>query len=61
MFSENPTVRDFVFDHVASLDVQGIEGGDLPRDSHEVLLEGPLRASHALMRSSSHSGKSFWK
>ena len=27
MFTENPTVRDFVFDHVASLDVQGIEGG----------------------------------
>lgn len=45
MFAENPTVRDFVFDRVASLDVQGIEGHDLPRDTHEVLLEGPLRAA----------------
>ena len=45
MFAENPTVRDFVFERVASLDVQGIEGRDLPRDTHEVLLEGPLRAA----------------
>lgn len=45
MFAENPTVRDFVFERVASLDVQGIEGHDLPRDTHDVLLEGPLRAA----------------
>ena len=39
MFTENPTVRDFVFDRVASLDVQGFEVAELPRQTHEVLLE----------------------
>ena len=45
MFTENPTVRDFVFDRVASLDVQGFEGAELPRQTHEVLLEAQLRAA----------------
>ena len=69
MFTENPTVRDFVFDCVASLDVQGLEGAELPRHTHEVLLEAQLRAAlirlrrtrYAQMKSSLRCGASCWK
>lgn len=45
LFNEANTVRDFVRDEVASLDVQFVPGSGLPRRTDEVLLEGAVRSA----------------
>src|ERR1700743_1374345 len=42
-FNEGNTVRDFVRDLVASLDIQFVPGSALPRRTDEGLLEGMVR------------------
>ena len=42
-FDEANSVRDFVRDLVASIDVQFVPGNELPRRPDEVMLEGRSR------------------
>lgn len=44
-FNEANTVRDFVRDLVASVDVRFVPGNELPRGSDEVMLEGAVKAA----------------
>ena len=44
-FNEANSVRDFVRDLLTSLDCPFVPGGQLPRSTSQVLLEGPVRAA----------------